>query len=597
MNKTHLLIITVLLFAFSVNAQTFTEITDQNFMNVNSEGVVWFDFDNDNDLDLFMTGGVLFAGMSGESNRGLYENTGNGKFLLTTTINDAFPFPFDHSDVTVGDYNNDGFLDIFASGYCGADNSPYVRNHLIKNNGDGSFSEITTNITPIWLNASSKFIDTDNDGDHDLFISGSDGSGTKYTKIYLNNELTFKDANIIITPTFGSKTNMADYDNDGDNDAFISGWDGISTYQANIWENEGESNFTDTEIPFIGVAGGGILPFDFNCDGNIDVLIKGLKKDPYEPYCAIYLNNGNKTYTITTNEITPMWTREATTGDYNNDGYLDLFVSGQTSYSEWGNWAVKYYSNNQDETFTEIPDLDIFDMGGVVKPADYDNDGDLDFIFNGTHTTDLDVYTAYTKFYKNNIETPNNIPTAPTNLQMTLSNGELTLSWDAATDAETPQAGLTYNIFVGTSEDGINIVSPLADIETGYRRVVDFGNVGHNTSWSIKNVTAENIYWGVQAVDNCYAGSEFATNNNVTTINNKTDNQINIYPNPSNGTFTITNYELQIMNIKITDITGKTILNSQFSTLNSQFSIQKKGIYFINIKTDNQIFTQKLIIQ
>ena len=77
-----------------------------------------------------------------------------------------------------------------------------------------------------------------------------------------------------------------------------------------------------------------------------------------------------------------------------------------------------------------------------------------------------------------------------------------------------------------------------------------------------------------------------------------TTKKINIYPNPSNGTFTIINNELQITNIEITDITGKLVLSKTTKVNNnSQYSINKKGIYFITIKTEIQIFTEKIIIQ
>ncbi len=93
-------------------------------------------------------------------------------------------------------------------------------------------------------------------------------------------------------------------------------------------------------------------------------------------------------------------------------------------------------------------------------------------------------------------------------------------------------------------------------------------------------------------------GTELVNINLISTnISENQNNQISIYPNPSNGTFTITNYELKITNIEIIDITGKIIHKSEFSIFNFQFSIQKKGIYFIKIQTENQIFTEKLIIQ
>ena len=78
----------------------------------------------------------------------------------------------------------------------------------------------------------------------------------------------------------------------------------------------------------------------------------------------------------------------------------------------------------------------------------------------------------------------------------------------------------------------------------------------------------------------------------INNSNNK--NNITIYPNPSNGIFTITNNELQITNIEIVDITGKTI---QYSVINNQYSINKKGIYFIKMKTENSTYTEKIIIQ
>ena len=71
----------------------------------------------------------------------------------------------------------------------------------------------------------------------------------------------------------------------------------------------------------------------------------------------------------------------------------------------------------------------------------------------------------------------------------------------------------------------------------------------------------------------------------------------NIYPNPSNGTFSITNYESQITSIEINDITGKIIHKSEFVIPNSQFVINKKGIYFIKIKTETGIYTKIIIIQ
>ena len=82
-------------------------------------------------------------------------------------------------------------------------------------------------------------------------------------------------------------------------------------------------------------------------------------------------------------------------------------------------------------------------------------------------------------------------------------------------------------------------------------------------------------------------------------INTLSENIITIFPNPSNGIFTIDllTSPKGLSNVKITDLTGKSIHNSQYSILNSQFSIKEKGIYFITIKTETNIYTKKIIIQ
>ena len=105
------------------------------------------------------------------------------------------------------------------------------------------------------------------------------------------------------------------------------------------------------------------------------------------------------------------------------------------------------------------------------------------------------------------------------------------------------------------------------------------------------------IYWYNELTTGDIGKGVYYLNETPTTITSTENNNFNIYPNPSTGTFTITNYELQIMNIEITDITGKLIYKSELVIPNSQFVINKKGIYFININTENKIYTKKIIIQ
>jgi len=139
-----------------------------------------------------------------------------------------------------------------------------------------------------------------------------------------------------------------------------------------------------------------------------------------------------------------------------------------------------------------------------VAWGDYDNDGDLDILMTG--------YTGNTrisKIYKNNGSTINSVPFIPGNLRQLVNNRNVTFFWDKATDKETPQNGLFYNLLI-QSKDGEIIKNPLSDINSGKRKVVNFGNAGQNNFWTINEIPNGDYLWSVQAIDNNFSGSAFA---------------------------------------------------------------------------------------
>src|SRR5262249_614919 len=98
-------------------------------------GVAWFDYDNDGRLDPFFANGAdLTAGKPSPGNV-LYRNLGNGRFVDTTAKAGVAGTGMFATGVTVGDYDNDGFLDIYVTGY--------GSNQLFHNNGDGTFTDVT----------------------------------------------------------------------------------------------------------------------------------------------------------------------------------------------------------------------------------------------------------------------------------------------------------------------------------------------------------------------------------------------------------------------------------------------------------------------
>ena len=120
--------------------------------------------------------------------------------------------------------------------------------------------------------------------------------------------------------------------------------------------------------------------------------------------------------------------------------------------------------------------------------------------------------------YRNNSATPNTPPTVPTTLTAEMNGSAAALSWDPATDNETPAAGLTYNLRVGTTPGGSEIMSAMANLGTGYREIVQLGNTHHNQSWTLdlgQWNQYEQYYWSVQALDTGFSGSAFAAEDSI----------------------------------------------------------------------------------
>ena len=91
-----------------------------------------------------------------------------------------------------------------------------------------------------------------------------------------------------------------------------------------------------------------------------------------------------------------------------------------------------------------------------------------------------------------------------------MTDSDVTFSWNKSTDTETSQNGLTYNLYVGATSGSCQIKSPLSDISTGYRKVVQLGNMNLCNSYTLKDLPDGKYYWSVQAIDNCFSGSPWA---------------------------------------------------------------------------------------
>jgi len=182
---------------------------------------------------------------------------------------------------------------------------------------------------------------------------------------------------------------------------------------------------------------------------------------------------------------------------------LDILLSGWTAA---GPYVTKIYRNEGNDIFSDISIIPLTGVkGGSGIWGDYDSDGDLDILVTGEEITNSGV----TKIYRNNNISSNITPTTPAGLNYFVNADSIDLNWSKSTDDETPQDGLTYNLRIGSSPGGSDIISSMADT-SGQRKIVAMGNTNLNNSWTIKGLADGTYYWSVQAIDNNFAGSSFS---------------------------------------------------------------------------------------
>ena len=498
--------------------------------------VTWGDYDNDGRMD-FLLSGITNIGSYNYSSI-VWHNTGNGFTNSTATLYAEFASAW-------GDYNNDGLLDVL-NDYYGLD----------QNTGNG-FSYFYVGLPQSYY-GSVAWGDYDNDGRSDVALTGYSYTPdffptTNFGVLWRNT----KDGLVFIQggppATFYGSVAWADYDGDGRQDILITGLaptGGFPPYQpiTQIWRNTG-NGFTNINAGLPGVAYGTAVWGDFDNDGRPDILLMGatnlyfpetfelflgpfelpdgstvVSGEPTGFITQIWRNTGNG-FTNINAGLPGVWAGSAAWGDYDNDGRLDILLTGATdgfsvTNSYLGSDFVSAFPTNfisqvWQDTGGGFADANAGLPGvayGSAAWGDYDGDGRLDILLTGATAEDINgnVTAAITGIWRNNTPAYNTPPAAPTGLAATLSGNSVTFSWNAASDAQTPASGLSYNLRVGTTPGGGDLVSPMAD-GSGQRRVVQAGNAQQNLSQTITGLPlGQPIYWSVQAIDTAFAGSAFA---------------------------------------------------------------------------------------
>ena len=308
------------------------------------------------------------------------------QFIDVTCMAGVANADHEHFGCTWSDYDGDGYLDLYVANY--------DENTLYRNNGDGTFTDVTeeTGAGDPWVAMRNIWADYDRDGDLDFYSHNFVRS-----TLYQNNDNVFTDVNAAsgagLDMPSGTGAAWGDYDRDGWLDlhatGFLGGWNVLL-------HNNGDGTFTDRQaeagLP-LNASGMGDVWCDYDNDGFLDLAVAAVP--PSGDPNFLYHNNGNGTFTLATESAGIVLEEGASTSavlfaDYDNDTRLDLMLTEV----ELGSAKVlpnRYYlfRNMGDGTFQDVTDATgiTAPVAGKEEPeysfwdasfADYDNDGDLD---------------------------------------------------------------------------------------------------------------------------------------------------------------------------------------------------------------------------
>jgi len=476
---------------------------------------------------------------------GCYEHERLTRFDLFTEISAGFA-SVSNSLMAWGDIDNDGDLDVAIAG----DTNPTETN-IYRNNGDSTFTNINAGIAGMSDGAALEWGDMDGDGDLDLVLVGAPGS---YVYFNVDGQIFSEIVQHNVLPdglTHGD-SDLGDFDLDGDLDLLLCGGQTQGDYRLQVYENDGMGNLNYREVGIPNQFGQGSAEWgDFDIDGDLDILATG--NDGAGPRSMIYRNENGDWFNTVSAGLPNLQYGRARWGDYDNDGYPDLVVCGDNDVGDpmtevmrnQGNGNFNYmgsnlpgagngarsdvawgdldndgnldilligdgpdgmsvsalHLNNGDNRYTDISAGIVSPYNGDAEWGDVDGDGDLDILVTGG---------VEAKIYLNNSDSNNAVPDTPEFLNMVLAGNEGSFSWSAAEDDRTPQMGLSYNLYIRNIDSLSYLMPAMADLNTGYRRVVDRGNVEQNLEWTVRNIPDGLYAWSVQAIDHVFAGSPFA---------------------------------------------------------------------------------------
>ncbi|WP_243472345.1 FG-GAP-like repeat-containing protein [Winogradskyella sp. MH6] len=439
------------LFSSIISGQSFERIESLVGLGIlqNNNGVAVADYDGDNDLDIFVVANSIENSEDVTSYSRLYKNNNDGSFTDVTETSGLVELLTAEEDVqsslaqqgykysaSWGDYNNDGFPDLFLT-YS-------LKVQLWRNLGNGTFANVTEisgfGATNDCINTGATWFDYDNDGLLDIYISdwGYCGSNSLY-KNNGNNTFTDVTAELGLTETTSSSSYTSfpfDINNDGWMDVIVTNYPEDSNY---LYINQNGTSFTEEAVTYgldNMIDGKGLAIGDFDNDGDFDFFNTGIDEN------LLFQNNGSNNYSdvSTTYGVSDTgWAWGTKFSDFDLDGDEDLFIAN--GFESNGPEQNVYYRNlhSQGQPTFENASVEIGVNGSTesveVLDFDYDNDGDSDLlitngdgsiIFYENKLLNFDDTETNLNWFKVHLQgTTSNRDAIGTTLTLTTTNGTL----------------------------------------------------------------------------------------------------------------------------------------------------------------------------
>ena len=581
----------------SAGAATKPALSKLNISNICPPGLfqgnmAFIDANNDGNLELLVKGRDVPNGWANTIK--LLSGDGYG-YTAGVSISDPDGYSWQRVVIPI-DYNADGNIDFILGNSWNA--------KLMHGDGTGNFTMVDPNIFKLdgeisidgsdgerWYCGLTAVADFNGDGYPDIItFCGNPREDQGEPVLFINKGGTGefeKMAGVGLNPQRGGTMAVGDFNNDGAPDLAVAGW--IDNDRIRLYKNDGKGFFEETASADFdgfnaGTENGYIMFVDADNDGWLDLFVTGEScPQGWAKQAALYKNNQGKAFSkMSAGDLPGVKASGADWGDLNGDGLIDIIYAGE---SDNGEISVVAYANG-DGTFTANKDIMTGHRGGAsVAIVDFNNNYKPDAAVMGYCGGDLfEVYNNATS------RGTFSAPTAPSNATCVADGNKTVFSWEAGSDKAAKTEALRYNLYVKTKDGKLFCTVP-ADPATRNLRPGDVSAASTALTRTL-NISKDNIAeWGVQTINAAKLTSAFTKGAESSAVNE------------IEGTGMAVVYSAGVLTcgsdaeVNIYDMAGINMASFAVSAGESVSLELQSGVYVLTVKASEGVKTMKISVK